>query len=641
MSRILGLWNRDGSPVSRELFAAMAKTLQHAGHDPVSFHHQGPLALGCVNLRVTPEAQSERQPYGQDDLGIVFDGRLDNRDELITLLPSFAPERPDCELVLALYQEKGTEAFARLIGDFAFAIFDSHQRRLLLVRDGIGMRPLHYATVGAAFIFASEFKAILAHPSAPREPNREALAWFLLRHPATDLKGATFFKQIHSVRPGYFVEVTADTVRERQFWDFDTAKRIRFNSEAEYSEAFAEIFHRAVKNRMRSAHPVSLCVSGGLDSSAVMCSAANLEARRLLRPITHTFNPGTAADEEAFIGEVEKHTGISVERFRTPLGFRENMHSAMWQGEAPILNEMANCHAELFRRIAASGAKSYLTGLWGDQVLFDYSYLTSLFWRGRWGTVKQHLRACADWYPEVGYEHFQRELAKTVLRSAVPNPLLNELRKLRVRRGTSRPHSWFYTEQFRRTRTPFDHERRGPRDFASRHARSLYYIARSGAYLIQMELGNKVAAAHGLDHATPFLDREVIQFLMSIPGEIANRNGVPKAILRDAMKDVLPPAIATRRTKADGTEIANQAMHEAFPDLAKLLGERCQVLSRGYLETKVMERLLDSRGRIVASDCQLTFELSELFGLELWLRSFFDDTSHVARERSRASGVRG
>jgi hypothetical protein len=299
---------------------------------------------------------------------------------------------------------------------------------------------------------------------------------------------------------------------------------------------------------------------------------------------------------------------------------------------------MADCQKELCSRIAANGSRSFMTGLFGDQVLFDYTYLVSLVLSGRWSLVASHLRGFAEWYPDVGYEYYKRQLVRATLRSMMPNVFLNVLRRYRSRAGISRKHSWLYSGKLLQTPVNLSGDRLAAGEFASRHARSLYYIAHSAAYQIQIELSNKHAAAFGLENATPFLDRDVISFLMAIPGEIANHQGVPKAILREAAGPLMPLTLAKRRAKADGTSFANTAMENAFPKLVNLIANDSQVLSRGYLETKVISQLLDLQDKIDGVDCQSTFELSEFFGLELWLRCFNHDNNALERPLS-ASGA--
>jgi asparagine synthase (glutamine-hydrolysing) len=168
MSGIVGIWNLDGKPVEREVLARMSATMAHRGPDGEEMWIKGPVGLGCQLLRVTPESEKETQPL-VDSSGavVVFDGRLDNREELLESLKDsyqVSSSSPDPDLVLAAYEAFGDRLPERLAGDFAFGLFDPNRQQILLARDAIGIRPLYYCRTRDTFLFASEIKALLAHP---------------------------------------------------------------------------------------------------------------------------------------------------------------------------------------------------------------------------------------------------------------------------------------------------------------------------------------------------------------------------------------------------------------------------------------------------------------------------------------------
>src|SRR5205085_11096301 len=132
----------------------------------------------------------------------------------------------------------------RLLGDFALALFDPAQRKLLLARDPIGVRPLYYYQAKHTFLFASEIKALLTHPDRPRKPNEDVLAWYVLRQPGMDTRWMTFFEGVFHVRPGYLVTVTPERTLSQRFWDCDRPHRIRLKTFEDYAEAFQPILER-------------------------------------------------------------------------------------------------------------------------------------------------------------------------------------------------------------------------------------------------------------------------------------------------------------------------------------------------------------------------------------------------------------
>src|SRR5436309_2604073 len=158
MSGIVGVWNLDGRPVENAVLARMSASMAHRGPDGERLWVDGAVGLACQLLRVTPEARTEIQPLVHSSgVALVFDGRLDNRDELLQILrpeQGISAASSDPALVLAAYEVFGDRLPERLAGDFAFGLFDPNHRKLLLARDAIGLRPLHYCRVGETFLFA-------------------------------------------------------------------------------------------------------------------------------------------------------------------------------------------------------------------------------------------------------------------------------------------------------------------------------------------------------------------------------------------------------------------------------------------------------------------------------------------------------
>ena len=236
-----------------------------------------PVSCGVSLLSRERKANPVVDPLGNV---LVFDGRLDNRQDLLATVDTagITSECPDSTLVLAAWRTWGHAFASRLQGDFALALFDSRRRRLVLARDPVGCRPLYYWTDGRTFLFASEIKAILTHGGVSREPNRDLLAdFFLLERLPYDDDGRTFFQDVQAVRPGYCVGVTSQGISEERFWDFDLRSQVRYARYADYAERLRELLIQAVKRRMRSIHPVAVAVSGGLDSSIVLCIADDLQ----------------------------------------------------------------------------------------------------------------------------------------------------------------------------------------------------------------------------------------------------------------------------------------------------------------------------------------------------------------------------
>jgi asparagine synthase (glutamine-hydrolysing) len=650
VSGLAGIWNLDGRPVGRQLLVEMSTRLAHRGGDGEGYWIAGPVGLASQLRRLTPESLREQQPL-VDAAGrvLVFDGRLDNREELFAALPtaaSLAAEAPDPELLLAAYGALGERLWERLTGDFALALYDAGRRELLLVRDRLGVRSLYYYHTGALFLFASEIKPILAHPDVRTRPSELDLADFLLADSPLHHQGVTFFESIRHVPPAHLLRVTPEKQELRRYWDFPVERRLRFRQRGEYAEAFRHYFERAVRRRLRSAYPVAVSVSGGLDSSSVFCVAERLRSAGAVPQVPlygFTFDTptGTIADEMMYVEAIEREYGVRIERVPVCWGMLDGDARAMdavrelvTATEMPFLDEQLATSRRLYAAIRARGARVLLTGHWGDQMLFASSYLVELVRRFRWLRVVRHLREYTRWLtdtdPRALWQRFLMDLVKYHT-PASALPLLRRIRRKLL--GRTRDCAW-YADWFRELaargvyRNPHDGKR-----FASLHARALYEDARARYYVLSLEWNDKVGAAEGLQMAFPFLDPELLSFLMAIPGEVPTAGGVPKALLREAMCGILPEEIRGRTWKADFTMFIREGLQQDLPILIRHLRQDRLLHSFGYVDEARLEAMLAAleASGLHPGDPEGA-QLCNLIGLSVWLHRFFGGERAARRE---------
>jgi asparagine synthase (glutamine-hydrolysing) len=640
MSGIVGLWNRDGAPASSVLLESLNRTLAYRGPDGAHQWIDGAIGFACQLSHVTPESADEAQPLvhpsGQT---LVFDGRLDNRDEILALTrdaPHITSRSPDCDLVLALYQRHGERFVEHLTGDFALALFDLNRRTLLLARDALGIRPLYYTITRRHVVFASEIKALLAHPYVEARPNDDMLACYLLGSRPEDTS-MTCFRNIASLPPAHLAGITADGCSLRRYWDFTVTER-RFHSFQDYADALRGHFSNAVLRRMRSAHPVAVSVSGGLDSSSILCVAETLRraapnASPAVLGLSYLSPDGSPSDEKQFLGDLERHCSIAIERLPAGRpGMMDGCFDAVWHIEAPFLDQQWNTMHGFFRAARQRGTRVMLTGHWADQVLFPQAYLVDLFRQLRWREAVAHIREFGRWMTDTEPQCFTRRFWLDLVKYHVPNVFVPYLRQLRA----GRPPAW-YAHSIRRLA-----RRHVPRQpvlgahLPNAHSRSLYEEVRSSYQVRCMEWNNKVAAMHGLEMTFPFLDRDLLSFLMSIPGEVLTWKGVPKGLLREAMRGILPDPIVNRTWKADFTQVVNEGMLLDYPQLIGHLESGPAAVKWGYLDADVLYALLPTfRSQLRSRTAEAAWMLSDLLGLELWLQVFFE------RSRNRFGRLAG
>jgi asparagine synthase (glutamine-hydrolysing) len=401
--------------------------------------------------------------------------------------------------------------------------------------------------------------------------------------------------------------VTPRGAVQRRYWDFDPARKVRLRSFPEYVEAFRHYFEQSVRRRLRSAHPVAVAVSGGLDSSAIFCLAETLRRREPgLPPLlgtSSTFAAGSPTDEQAYLLEIERDYGLTIQRIpQGQTGILKGIREQVWHVESPLLDTQWHSTNRFRQAVHQLGARVLLTGQWGDNVLVDQAYLIDLVRRLAWSTVSAHLREYGRWFPDLQDPNlFRRRFMARLVRYHVPQPLIPLLRRLR----DTLVHG-----------------------FATAHARSIYQDCRATLNVLSMEWNNKAAALQGLEIAFPFLDRDLLSFLLAIPGEVQTWKGVPKVLLREALRGVLPDAIVQRRTKADFTDLVNAGTQRDYPQLVDCLQDGLAV-QFGYLQEEVLrDEFVRLKDRVNGKDCTVAWDLSDLLGLEQWLRVFFGEQTN-------------
>lgn len=257
MSGICGIIHLDGTPVERDHLERMAKPAAYRGPNGIHYHLDGPLGLACLSLDVTPDGTGACHLAREDRLGLFFvaDARLDNRDECAAGTGHLGGKSAtDIELMLGALAHAGEKGPSRLLGDFAYALWDGRNRRLHLARDAMGLRPLYYRREENRILFASEVKQILAVPGVPRRLNERAVAWHLccMQTPP----GEVFYSGIDEVRPAEEVVIDALGVkRSRIFWQPDPEARIRYQDERDYAAHLRDILTTSVRARLRARDP--------------------------------------------------------------------------------------------------------------------------------------------------------------------------------------------------------------------------------------------------------------------------------------------------------------------------------------------------------------------------------------------------
>jgi asparagine synthase (glutamine-hydrolysing) len=541
MSGLFGVVDFAAPRIEQEDFRRLAKLASYRAPGGITCHFLGRAGLARLAL-----GEADRPLLdSQHQICVLFDGRLDNRPELIAKLsPARGPEASDTEILLAAYLEWGAGCTDHLLGDFAFAIWDDRHRRLLCAVDPLGIKPLHYAQVGPMICFASDAIQVLRHPEVPDGYNEVEIAAYLAGR--CENPERSFFSAIHKVAPGQRLIAAADGLRVERYWLPDP-KEIRYSRDEDYSLRFRELLQQAVTDRLRDAGSfVGVAMSGGLDSTSVAALAQRTSGTSV-RAYSFVFDRLAGCDERAYSQAMTKELGLEVEPVETErLWSLESQTDAPFSPDTPFFG-WRTCYQEIFRRMTSRGARVLLMGHGGDDLLRGSSLIyAERLRRGDLSALREvarHARSRREPLLRVFYRHFGRPYmpagADRLLRSV-----------LRVKQQEFLPR-WVLPSFARRADLAGRDEALRPGQIFTSRARQDFYGTLLGTpwYWRLANWHERSAATAGIEVRHPFLDRRLFEYVLAIPGEQIFRLGHSKGLLRRAMTSILPEKIRTRIKK--------------------------------------------------------------------------------------------
>jgi asparagine synthase (glutamine-hydrolysing) len=629
MSGIVGIYNLDGRPVQQDDIQRMLDSIAHRGPDGSDIWTSGSVGLGHRMLWTTPESLHEKLPFTNKsgDLTITADARIDNRDELIPTLNLNGRPRetiPDSEIILAAYEKWGEKCPEKLLGDFSFAIHDKRKQIIYCARDPIGIKPFYYYFREGKFRWSSEPKAIFEDKTIPKEPNVSLICLYLLNR--FDEREETLYKNIYRLPPSHFIVLENGQVRKGQYWDIDPNYSIRYKTDQEYAERFLELFKEAIRVRLRSHGPVGALLSGGLDSSSIVCTAQLLYREKSIpKNEFETFSiifDTFPCDERIYIHEIVNKYNIHANYFKhedhLPSVDFEQIQNFPDVGYFPTLLFWGPICADARQK----GIRVMFDGIGGDDILEGgYSYLTDLF------TQMKIRKLIAQLWHDSSlsslYSPFSLFL-EYCLKPVIPKPIKVPLKKLiSLFWGNGIP-PWFNKALFNKTglNQRLYKERVTPY-FPMRTQQHIYNHLRYGwNFNIALDSDERFEAYFSIESRHPFLDRRLIEFCLAVPEEQRWSTDWPtKKLLRNAMQNVLPESIRKRDEKADFTSIVDWELKKRQADK---LDEILKFSTVSYLGITDKERFYELLNRY-REGATLNYRQLNVFEvmvwLELWVRS--------------------
>ena len=533
-------------------------------------------------------------PYRAADVPILFDGFLDNRNELDMLLgrqPGCNGADQDASTVFELFRKFGPDGFQYLSGHFAAVIWDARTRRLILARDRYGARPLYYAKVGERLLFASEYKALLAIDEVPARPNRDAIQY--VQCTKRMVPDATCLLDVHPVVPGHWLAVTDNDLQNHRFWDLQV--KITERTEAQHAAVLRETVLESARRQCARYDTIGVSLSGGLDSAVTVAAIHHVAPEKKL----HTFTAGFGPDDREIVdaAEVARHFGTEHhEIILDPEELPLLMRPIVWHLEDPV-----GCEEIAFLFVTSREATKYvkilMTGL-GADMLF--------------GGMPRHLVVqTAFRFPAL--RKTLQEFLQYSVAGLPPRTLLGKLLTFAYHKGKTYP--WPRVTGADKLPQCDDLCPSGSEPFSD----YLRY------YLIEKFLETKTESLHsafGLSYNAPCMDLKVVDCAFHIPDRLKINGIKQKYIFRRAFQGLLPATMLNRK------KTFQKLRHDLkFSNILDHLAEeylsREAVAARGLFQQKYVDRLM-RRPANRAYPTEQAFRIWSLLLTEVWARQFLD-----------------
>lgn len=620
MSAIGGIIAKNGLAPSIQAVTALAEAMTSRGADGCQYVIRENAAVIHRNFRTAAQLRVSIQPL-VDSGGVIvaWDGRLDNREEVLAAIGEGAATSADVEVLAAAYRRWGNECVPHLTGDFAFSIWDNRRRSLLLGRDAIGTRPLYYAVTPESVIWASEICALLNCPEVDADIDNEYVAGYIVAEPDPSHSP---FKSIKPVPPGSVVMIAAENITVRRHWLADAGRELRYATDGEYEAHFRELFFQSVRRRLRSDRPVCAELSGGLDSSSIVCVADRIiscgeSEAPSLKTLSYVFDGSPTSDEREYIAAVEDQRG------------ERGFHLA--EESCPILSEFPyegfidfptplSCFGGRCDQVAATmreaGARVLLRGEGGDQVLwgevdvpFELADLT------RDMNASALSRQLIKWST-----HQRKSLLHLLWRGAVWPCLPRAVRCLvgaPVHASLSKCLDPEFAARFDLKGRLLGYPEADEARFRYPSTREQYRILLWVISLVSGGYAGYYSKLGTVEISYPFLDKTLIEFLLAIPIEQKLRPGETRSLLRRALRDIVPRSVMARTDKKGPDEAIHRAMFREWPTILQLI-DNSEICARGYVSSTGLRRALEAARHGLPQDSQI---LLRFLSLEIWLRS--------------------
>ena len=656
MCGIAGIFSPQSNRVDPALLLKMTTSIRHRGPDDEGFllvdseksiveHRRGDetipevrshhilepfadgapnLALGWRRLAIIDLSPTGHQPMsnGEQTVWIIFNGEIYNyielREELLAKGYVFRT-KTDSEVIIQAYEEWGMECLNRFNGMWAFALWDGRAKKLICARDRFGVKPFYYFKNNDVFTFASEIKALLLNPAIARKANHQAVFDYLA-HSTIDHTDETMFSGIKQLLPAHYLAIDGSgTMEIRKYYTLECNSELGSYDEAEnkrHTDKFKELLFDSVKLRLRTDVPLGSCLSGGLDSSTIVCMANTLMVqdgvidRSLVGEHQKTFTAeydNAQFSEKSFVDKVIARTNAQS-HFVHPDGKKlwGELEEVIYHQDEPFNSTSVYAQWNVMRLAHKNGMKVLLDGQGGDELLGGYAYHVPIYQaellrRLRFKTLLAEIRAASTISQRSAGRQLVDLLGKTA-RNIFPDFVLEQ-----------------FTESRAFMNPDFSAARKKTKTVAKRNDSLQERLLQEETRLNLQQLlhyEDRNSMAFSIEARVPFLDYRVVEYGMQIPVQFKIHNGWSKYPLRCAAEGIIPKEVQWRKDKMGFVTPQNEWMQMLQPQIHTLLFDE-PLRAEEFLNQSLLRRQFQNDPPTISNST-----LWRIVNLELWMRRF-------------------
>ena len=582
---------------------------------------KGLLVFGHRRLSIIDLTEAGHQPMCNEkgDIWVIFNGEIYNYKELTEELLKkghIFKSKTDTEVILHAYEEWGLECLQHFNGMWAFALWDKKRKRMFCSRDRFGIKPLYYYFNGQKFILASEIKAILPDQLIERSSNHNRV-YDYLAYGYLDHTEETFFQNINQLRGSHYLTLDIrgeDLILDiRRYWDL---KSIEPETSYRLEERFLELFEDSIRLHMRSDVPVGTCLSGGLDSSSIVCVAKRFLNSNVHKTFSSCFDD-KKYDEREYINKVVEITDSDPHYiFPKPEDLFQEIEDLVWHQDEPFGSTSIYAQWSVFKLAKLNKVKVILDGQGADELLAGYHpyfgfYLSELARTFRFQEFIEEYSKIRSLY------HYSHSWILGHLMVCLSPLALSRIIRNQVR---LRKNKWLNVNDHSMKEIEF--QQKFKNIFFDRLYQSLMNLTLPG--LLHYEDRNSMA--HSIEARVPFLDYRLVEFIFSLPMNQIIRNGTTKVILRETMEGIIPEAVRTRLDKMGFVTPEDVWFREVLKDRVLEILDSRSFAERGYFDVEEVKKTFYRHCR---GEINLSSTVWRWVNLEMWFRKFMDQRPSI------------